>query len=127
MEHHEHEALIAGIQAQFKEILDESEQGIYIYLDDVHKTCNQQFAEMLGYNSAEEWAKAPVSFTDTFVNQQSQQALVSNYMHAMDHKAASAFEVTWKTKSGGSLKTYVIIAPISYQGALMAIHFVTPV
>jgi PAS domain-containing protein len=127
MDHHEHEELIAGIQAQFNRILAESEQGIYIYLDDVHKTCNRQFAEMMGYDSAENWSKAQVSFTGTFVDEQSQQALVSHYMQAMQHMAAGAFEVNWKTKSGGSLKTFVILAPISYQGALMAIHFVTPV
>jgi len=41
---HPHEELIKGIHEQLKEILDESKQAIYVYLDDHHMTYNQRFA-----------------------------------------------------------------------------------
>ena len=37
-----HEELIAGISKQMKSILDSSQQAIYIYLDDIHKVCNEK-------------------------------------------------------------------------------------
>jgi phenylpyruvate tautomerase PptA (4-oxalocrotonate tautomerase family) len=37
---HPHEELIKGIHEQLKEILDESKQAIYVYLDDHHMTYN---------------------------------------------------------------------------------------
>ena len=51
---HHHEELIIGISTQMKNILDSSQQSIYIYLDDIHKVCNEKFATLLGYHSAEE-------------------------------------------------------------------------
>jgi len=51
-----HVELVQGISEQLKTILDKSEQAIYVYLDDTHKTCNKKFASLLGYNSVKQWA-----------------------------------------------------------------------
>jgi uncharacterized protein YpiB (UPF0302 family) len=64
---HEHEAVIEEARKQFGDILQESKQAIYLYLDDTHKTCNEKFASMLGYKSAEEWAAVMKPFTEAFV------------------------------------------------------------
>lgn len=42
-----HEELVSGLADQMKQILDSSEQSMYIYLDDVYKMCNSKFAELL--------------------------------------------------------------------------------
>ena len=62
-EQQHHEQLIAGITEQMKPVLKDSAQGIYIYLDDTHKVCNKQFADMFGYASPKAWAdaEAPLS------------------------------------------------------------------
>ena len=44
-----HEEIMKGVQEQLKEVLEESKQAIYVYLDDHHLTYNQQFASLLGY------------------------------------------------------------------------------
>ena len=64
MKHEEqhHEELIQGISRQMKSILEDSQQAIYIYLDDIHKVCNEKFASLMGYGSPEEWAKVKESF-----------------------------------------------------------------
>src|SRR3989338_8317019 len=100
-EHKHHEQLIDGISKQFKEILENSGQGMYIYLDDIHKICNEKFAKMLGYTSAKDWSSA------------------------MEKGIGSSFDINWKTKNGKSLKTNVILVPIAFEGHLMALHFVT--
>jgi PAS domain-containing protein len=120
----QHTAIIEGIRDQLRDVLEGSRQGIYIYLDDDHKTCNTRFASMLGYDSPDAWAE-PGAFTVQYVEPASQQALVSTYRHAMEHQAAGTVEVTWKAADGRSVPSSVILVPIAYGDALLALHFIT--
>ena len=124
---HPHENLIKDIYEQLKEILEESKQAIYIYYDDTHKICNQRFASLLGYKSVEELSTIDKSFIETFVNDESQYILISAYRNAMEDKIGSNIEVSWKTKTGGSVNTNVIIVPISHNGELFALHFISEI
>lgn len=128
MHDHSHlDQLLEGVTSQFAEILKNSDQGIYIYLADDHKVCNKNFSEMLGYKSPEEWAKSENSFTDVFVEDDSSEKLVGAYSKAMQNLVGSTFTMTWKKKSGGNVKTEVILVPIAYEGHTLALHFVTQV
>jgi hypothetical protein len=123
---HPHEELLDQVRKEFAEILGQSSQGIYIYLDDPHWICNDQLATMLGYGSAKELkTSAGSSFLDAAVASDSQELVVNTYMNGANKKLAAAIPVTWKTKSGGKFKSQVIFVPISYQGTGMSIHFVT--
>ncbi len=104
----QHQEIIDGIGQQFKEIFEESLQAIYVYLDDSHKICNQRFASLLGYKSIEEWSAIEQPFTEVFVTDESKEILVSTYGKAMENKIGSNIEVSWKKKSGESVKTNVI-------------------
>lgn len=125
-EHKHHQQLIEGVALQFAEVLKSSDQGVYIYLADDHMVCNKKFSDMLGYKSPSNWAKNKNSFTDVFVADNSAERLVNAYSMAMEKKVGSKFKMTWKKKSGESLKTDVILVPITYEGHLFALHFVTP-
>ena len=120
-----HQKVIELVSSQYKQILNSSEQAIYIYLDDHHKICNKNFSLMLGYSSPEEWAKVPGSFPELFVMKDSQMKLVENYQLAMEKFIASKMQINWKKKSGTSVKSEVILVPISFEGHNMAIHFIT--
>ena len=122
---HGHEGVLEEARKQFSAILNESKQGIYLYLDDTHKLCNQKFASMLGYSSADDWSKVDKPFTEAFVEGESQHALVSAYQEAMESKTGSHIEITWRTKTGGNVNTEVILAPVSVKGELLALHFIT--
>ena len=119
-----HEELIKGISTQMKNILDSSQQSIYIYLDDIHKVCNEKFATLLGYHSAGEWAEVEDPFPE-FVEQSSQETLVKAYQQAMEKYIPANIKVTWKKKSGGSVATSVVMVPIEYEGHLFALHFIS--
>ena len=122
---HPHQKLIKGITDQLREILEESEQGIYVYRDDVHKSCNSKFASWLGYESVEEWSALDGPFMETLVADESQDVLVSAFRRAMEDKVGSSFDITWKKKNGGSFRTRVILVPICYDRELLALHFIT--
>jgi len=122
---HPHEELLKGVYGQLEEIFEESKQAIYVYLDDHHMIYNQRFATLLGYKSIEELSKVNEPFMEAFVMDKSQEILVHAYQHAMEDKIGSDIEVSWKKKTGESVKTKVIMVPISYMGELLALHFIS--
>ncbi|MEK6818624.1 MAG: hypothetical protein AABY10_01685 [Nanoarchaeota archaeon] len=119
-----HENIIKEMHEQLKDIFDSSEQGMYLYLDDEHKVCNENFASMLDYDSVDEWVAVKENFPEAFVAEESQETLVNTFREAMENGIGSQIMVKWKTKSGEHIKSTVILVPISYRGHRMALHFV---
>ena len=119
-----HEELMAGFLGQLGIVFESSEQPMYLYLDDTHKACNQKLASLLGYGTPQEWARVE-EFSD-LVAKKSIKDLVSAYQDAMDRKIGSTIEVTWRTKSGGTVDTTVILVPVAYKEHLFALHFISP-
>jgi PAS domain-containing protein len=122
---HRHADVIEGVAAQLAPILEGSPQGVYIYLDDAHKVCNERFAELLGYASPEEWDR-PAPFTQQYVDPRSHQTLVAAYRQAMERQLAATIDVTWRRLDGTPVPTTVMLVPIAFAGDLLALHFVTP-
>jgi hypothetical protein len=120
-----HQELITGISEQMKTILDSSQQAIYIYLDDIHKVCNAKFANLLGYRSPEEWATVEDSFPQAFVDQSSQEILVTAYRQAMEKLIPAVIHVNWKKKSGDKVATSVVMVPIAYNDHVFALHYIS--
>jgi len=125
MDHQHHDDVVRGLQEQLKPILASSAQGIYVYLDDDHKFCNDTFAKLLGYESAEKWAGTQGSFPELFVDEKSQGTLIDAYRDAMEKMVASTVSITWKAKTNETVTASVILVPIAYQGHLLALHFVS--
>ncbi len=125
-DHQHHENLIDGIANQFAQILDTSDQGVYIYLDDTHKVCNEKFAKLLGYDSPKEWAKITDSFPQTFVTESSQNTLVSAYQEAIEKCIGSISNISWKQKDGSTVESKVILVPVAFDNHIFALHFVLP-
>lgn len=124
---HPHEAALNALKKDNAKLFAGSNQAIYVYCCDSHKLCNKRFSDMLGYKSPEQWAAVEQPFTEAFVEPKSRGALVSAYRAAMEEGVASSLKVTWKTKTGGSLKTNVILAPLKYGGELLALHYISKI
>lgn len=92
--HHEH--LIRELTEQLEPIFSHSPQGIYLYLDDTHKSCNKKFAEMLGYSSPEEWVANEYPIGD--VIEKEQEKGIKAYMDASREYKATTLPITWKKK-----------------------------
>ena len=121
-----HEELVKGLYDQMKVIMDSSEQPIFLYLDDNHKTCNSKFAALLGFKSPQEWAKIP-GFLEVYVAEKSRETLSSAYWDAMKKMVASTSQLTFKKKTGEPVDATVILVPMSYAGHLFSVHYVTKV
>jgi len=120
-----HQEVIEGAKKQLEELFEDSEQALYLYLDDNHKACNKKFSDLLGYSSPEEWAAVTEAFPDTFLAEASQERLVNAYKDSVEKLTASDNEITWKKKGGGEIKTQVILVPHLYEDHLLALHFIS--
>jgi hypothetical protein len=125
-EQHHHEQLIAGITEQMKPVLKDSEQAIYIYLDDSHKVCNKKFADLLGYKSPKEWADAEAPLAD--VVEADQQKVIDAYMNASEKGVAGALDARVKNvKTGKVIKTRMIVAPVGHAGHVFTVHYISQI
>jgi len=126
MSHEEHHGeLLNNLAKEYKDIFESSHQAIYVYLDDNHFTCNKKFASILGYGSTQEIEAMQGDFLGSFVNDESKDELVSNYQKAIQKFEGSTIKVTWKKKNGDAVPSTVIMVPISYEGHLCALHFIS--
>lgn len=119
--HHEH--LIKELTEQLKPVFENSPQGIYLYLDDTHKSCNQKFADMLGYVSVEDWVKNEFPVED--IAEEDRDKVINAYGEVSEKFIASTQNVTAVKKDGKKIKVEVIMVPITYKDEIFALHFIT--
>ena len=121
-----HEELVKGISEQLALILEKSKQAVYIYLDDIHKVCNEKFARLLGYKSAKEWTAMHAPLSD--VDEASRDDVIAAYENATDKFMASSLDIALRNvKTNKLIKARMIIAPMVYQGHVFAIHFLSEI
>ena len=123
-EHKHHEELVSGLYEQLRPVMEHSEQGMYLYLDDTHNVFNDQMAKLLGYSSGAEMKKnAKDSPLHAFIDVKSHKSVVQAFRKAMEKMSGSVVSVTFKKKSGTRMSAKMILIPISYHGHLFALHF----
>lgn len=119
-----HKDIIAQVTEQFSDIYDGSRQGMYIFLDDHHYSLNDRLLKMLGYSSTQEVMAGRQSFLEKMIKPENQDTIVRAYRQAMEHMVGSQLSLDWVKKDGTTLRTTVIIVPISFDHHLLALHFV---
>jgi PAS domain S-box-containing protein len=119
----EHEQILQEMFQQFQPVFDRSPFGVYLYLDDVHKICNEKMAKMFGLTSSE-WA-ATETFLADFVTEQDQETFARHYQHhitELNHPIT--FQFHGKRKDGSVFLAETDMIPISWRGYPVAYHFV---
>jgi PAS domain S-box-containing protein len=111
---------------QFRPIMEQSPDGVYLWLDEHHKVCNERLAAMFGY-TVEEWAEqAP--FLDSFVAEEDRGVYSWHYHNRV---AALAFPATFRfralRKDGSTFAAETDMIPVTFNGHAVAYHFVRKV
>jgi len=118
-----HEELIERLAEQFQPILDQSPDGVYLWLDETHKICNEKLARMFG-RTVQEWIDTE-PFLGSLVAEEDQELFSNFYRRQV---AALAFPVTFRfrgrRKDGSTFAAETDMIPITYQGHAVAYHFV---
>ena len=120
-EHHEH--LVRELTEQLEPIFSNSPQAIYLYLDDTHKTCNKNFSDMVGYASVQEWVENETSISD--VLEEDQEKVIEAYGQASRDLKASTLSARIVRKDGKTINCNITMVPLSYQGEIFVLHFIT--
>ena len=119
--HHLH--LVKELAQLLEPVFSNSPQGVYLYLDDEHKTCNQKFADMLGYSTIAEWVDNQYPISD--VLEEDQEKGIKAYYDASRKFKASTVSGTWVKKDGEKIKAETTLVPISYKGEVFVLHFIS--
>jgi len=122
----EYQTAMQELVEQFRPVMDESPDGVYLWLDETHKACNERLANLFGF-TVEEWSTTQ-PFLDNFVAEEDRSLYSWNYHNRV---AALAFPVTFRfralRKDGSAFAAETDMIPISYQGQAVAYHFVRQV
>ncbi len=116
--------MMAQLEEMFAPVLENSPDGVYLWLDDAHMICNKKLAKMFGYSSPKELcSKSP--FLGNFVHEESQEAFSMHYhKHIAKLSRPATFRFTAKRKDGSSFAAETDMVPISFMGHAVAYHFV---
>lgn len=118
-----HGTAIAAVAGHLRPIFETSPDGVYVWLDERNKACNERLARMFGYR-VEEWL-AIDDFAHTLIAEESRAAYVRNYQH---HVLGLRYPVTFRfqgrRKDGSTFEAETDMIPLAFDGHVLAYHFV---
>jgi PAS domain S-box-containing protein len=118
-----HDTIIDELREQFAPVLDGSPDGVYIWLDETHKICNDRLASLFGY-CVDEWC-ATSPFLDSFIAPEDRDRYGATYQRVVKgNDSPSRFAFTGVRKDGSTFAAETDIVPMSHSGQMVAYHFV---
>ena len=123
---HEHEKILKELSEQFQPLFQNSPDGIYLYIDEVHKICSERFARMLGL-TVKEW-EAMEGFVNKHAAESDQEMIIQNYQEHI-HQKFSPVRFRFKAirKDGSKFNAEADMIPFPWKGEMIAFHFVREV
>lgn len=107
----EHHQYVVEMMADFyRPLLETSSDGIMVFLDDEHKICNQNLADMFGYG-VDEWMEA-TPFIETFIAPESRAQVATTYRHVRERGVSARFEATCTRLDDSTFRAEMAIVPI---------------
>ena len=119
---HEHVQILPELKEQFTPLFQNSQEGIYLYLDEVHKICSEKFASMFGL-TVKEWEEME-GFVNKHAVEKDQELIINNY-HSHIHQTLTPtrFQFTGVRKDGSKFKVETDMIPFPWRGEVLALHF----
>jgi PAS domain S-box-containing protein len=122
----EHDGVIPAVAEHLRPVFERSPDGVYVWLDETHWTCNGRLAELFG-SSVEELENTPY-FLQRMVHEDDQGAFSWNYWNRVQELA---FPVTFRFRAtrtdGSTFLAETDMIPLTFGGHTIAYHFVRKV
>ncbi len=126
VEEHPHVKILRELSEQFKPLFEKCPEGVYLYIDERHKICNERFAKMLGLTVAE-WEKME-GFVNKHTAEKDVDLIVNNYNeHIRQTLTPVRFRFNAIRKDGSSFNAETDMIPFPWRGEMLAFHFVREV
>lgn len=118
-----HEDVIPVLAEHLRQIFDASPDGVYVWLDEEHWTCNERLARMFGY-AVEELENTP-HFLQRFVAEEDQGQFSWSYWNRVQGLAFPAtFRFRAVHRDGSTFQAETDMIPLTFGGHTVAYHFV---
>ena len=119
----EHEQILREMAELFEPLFSSSPVGVYLYVDDVNKICNERMAGIHGM-TVEEWQNAP-TFLNDFIAEEDRAMYAGNYRHHVaDLRHPITFRFRGLRKDGSTFEAETDMIPLCWRGHPVAYHFV---
>jgi PAS domain S-box-containing protein len=119
----EHDKVIPQLAEHLKPLFDSSPDGVYVWLDETHWTCNENLARMLG-QTAGDLENTP-GFLARMVHEEDREQFSWNYWNRVQNRS---FPVTFRFRGlhrdGSTVPMETEMIPLTYGGHTVAYHFV---
>ena len=110
-----HRNAISALAEHLRPVLEHSPDGVYAWLDERNKICNERLARMFGYD-VDGWL-AIDDFAHTLIDEESRALYVRNYQH---HVLGLRYPVTFRfrgtRKDGSTFEAETDMIPLAYDG-----------
>ena len=122
MEPVDHEDVIPQLAEHLRPIFESSPDGVYVWLDETHWTCNENLASMFGY-TVEELENSP-NLLQRLVHDDDQGVVSWNYWNRVRELAFPVtFRFRGRRKDGTVFHAETDMIPVAYGGHTVAYHF----
>jgi PAS domain S-box-containing protein len=119
-----HDVATKELAEQLRPVFVSSPDGVYVWLDEEHWICNERFAELFGYGSADDLNDTP-RLLQRIVYEDDQQLFSWSYWNRVQ---PLAFPTTLRFRGvrndGSMFQAETDMIPLSYGGHTFAYHFV---
>jgi PAS domain S-box-containing protein len=120
-----HKRWISELEVEYKALFEACPDGVYIYIDDEHKTCSSRMAEMHGISV--EHFKEMESFLDECVDPEHIDLAIHTYMkHFGEDCRPVQVDYVARRSDGATFPATLYQVPVSHDGELMVLGFVRP-
>jgi PAS domain S-box-containing protein len=117
-----HDDVIPQLAEHLRPIFQNSPDGVYIWLDETHWTCNERLASLFGY-TVDELENSP-NLLQRVVHEEDQGSFSWNYWNRVQELAFPAtFRFRGRHKDGTFLQAETEMIPLTYGGHTIAYHF----
>ena len=119
----EHEQILREMADQFGPLFDSSPVGVYLYVDDHHKICNERMARIHGM-TVKEWQNTP-TFLNDFIVPEDREMYAKNYhQYVAGLRHPATFRFRGLRKDGSTFAAETDMIPLCWRGHAVAYHFV---
>jgi PAS domain S-box-containing protein len=117
-----HDDVIPQLAEHLRPIFESSPDGVYVWLDETHWTCNENLASMFGY-TVEELENSP-NLLQRLVHDDDQGVVSFNYWNRVQELAFPVtFRFRGRRKDGTVFQAETDMIPVTYGGHTVAYHF----
>jgi hypothetical protein len=115
--------LVEKVRQLYVEVLQKSEQPIFIQINDSEKICNEKFVKFLEYETIQEFENDDKKFPKDYVSEGTFDEFMTAYREAREHYASYKSEIGWKKPSGAIVKTDMISVPFPFEGKILVFNY----